>query len=369
MTGEPGPDLPKTIPEGARVYLRPLGLVGGAVARALVSGGGAAWLAGGPLAFRSCELAIRPGSIAERHRASLAGLEAWAGALPAGPRQVLLDRLEALQAPRGGGAERPSIMGVVNATPDSFSDGGRYLDAAAAIAHGTSLAEAGADIIDIGGESTRPGAEPVDPAVERERVVPVVEALAAAGVATISIDTRRASVMAAALDAGATMINDVTALAGDPESLAAAAGSEARIALMHMQGEPRTMNESPVYDDVLLDVFDFLEKRVEACMAAGITRERLLVDPGLGFGKKGAQNRALLRDIAIFHGLGCPVLLGASRKGVTGGLERAVPPGDRLPGSLAAALWARSQGVQVLRVHDVAETRQALAVWDAIAAR
>jgi dihydropteroate synthase len=258
-------------------------------------------------------------------------------------------------------------MGIVNATPDSFSDGGQHLDPAAAVAHGQRLAESGADILDIGGESTRPGATPVDAAEEAARVLPVLQGLASVRASIprllLSIDTRHASVMRAALTTDIDIINDVTALAGDPESLAVAADCQARIVLMHMQGEPRNMNVAPSYDDVALDVFDFLESRVAACVAAGIARERLIVDPGIGFGKRGWHNLAILRALALFHGLGCPVLLGASRKGLGLASERDMAPKDRLPLSLAAAAHALNQGVQFLRVHDVAETWRVVELW------
>ena len=261
----------------------------------------------------------------------------------------------------------PLLMGVVNVTPDSFSDGGDYATPEAAIARGRELRAAGAAILDIGGESTRPGAEPVDEAEELRRVLPVVQALAADG--AVSIDTRRAGVMRAALAAGARIVNDVTALAG-PGSLEAVAEAGAAVVLMHMQGEPRTMQRDPLYADVVRDVYDFLAGRIEACVAAGIARERIAVDPGIGFGKTVAHNLELIRRLAVFHRLGRPLVLGVSRKSF---IEKVVgyptPPKARLPGSLAAALAGVVAGVQILRVHDVAETRQALAVWQAIAVR
>jgi len=250
-------------------------------------------------------------------------------------------------------------------TPDSFSDGGRHLDANAAIAHGTALLEAGAGIVDVGGESTRPGADAVPAEEELRRVLPVVRALAKAGGA-VSIDTRRAAVMTAAVGEGARVINDVTALSGDDQSLAAAAKSGAGVVLMHMQGEPATMQDNPTYDDAALDVYDYLEARIAACERAGVARERIVVDPGIGFGKTKRHNAEILAQIALYHALGCGVLLGVSRKGFVAGASGGEPPDKRLPGSLAAALGAVGQGVQLLRVHDVAETRQALAVRDAI---
>jgi dihydropteroate synthase len=258
-------------------------------------------------------------------------------------------------------------MGIVNATPDSFSDGGEHLDPAAAIAHGQRLAHAGADILDVGGESTRPGAAPVAPNEEAARVLPVLKGLSQLRASfpqlLLSIDTRRALVMRAALAEGVDIINDVTALTGDPDSLAVAARGGGGIVLMHMQGEPAIMNLAPRYDDVALDVFDYLEARIAACAAAGIARERISVDPGIGFGKRGPQNLAILRALALFHGLGCPVLLGASRKALGSEFENRLPPKERLPTSLAAALHALNQGVQLLRVHDVGETRRVVDLW------
>jgi dihydropteroate synthase len=259
--------------------------------------------------------------------------------------------------------DRTRIMGVVNVTPDSFSDGGRYLAADAAIAHGLRLEAEGADILDIGGESTRPGAEPLGIEEECRRVLPVIEGLAARARVPLSIDTRNAEVMRRVVQSGARIINDVSALAHDPQSLEVAAATGVPVVLMHAQGDPRTMQRNPVYDDVVLDVYDVLEARIEACEKAGIPRERLVVDPGIGFGKTLAHNLALLGALSIFHGLGCAVLLGASRKSFIGKLTGALAD-DRLPGSLAAALLGAAQGVQILRVHDVAATRQALAVWE-----
>jgi len=257
-------------------------------------------------------------------------------------------------------------MGVVNVTPDSFSDGGRYAARDTAIAHGRALKAAGADILDVGGESTRPGAAPVSIGEELDRVVPVIEALAGEG-ALVSVDTRRAAVMRAALAAGARIVNDVTALAGDSESLSVVAASGAAVVLMHMQGEPRTMQQDPTYRDAPLDIYDFFAARLAVCAAAGIDPARIALDPGIGFGKHDPHNLAILADLALYHGLGCALLLGASRKSFIGRLSRGEDAGHRLAGSLAAALTGLERGVQILRVHDVAETAQALAIWQAIA--
>ncbi len=256
-------------------------------------------------------------------------------------------------------------MGIVNVTPDSFSDGGETVDAAAAVERGLAFAREGADIIDVGGESTRPGAKPVPVAEEVRRVVPVIEALVARGL-VVSIDTRHAEVIAAALNAGARIINDVTALQGDPRSLSLIAASEASVVLMHMQGEPRTMQDDPRYGDVVAEVGDFLAQRVAACEAAGIQRHRIAIDPGIGFGKTLAHNLAVLRHLAVFRRLGCALLIGASRKSFIARISRNEPPLQRLGGSIAAALAAVAAGAHILRVHDVAATQQALKVWRAI---
>ena len=262
---------------------------------------------------------------------------------------------------------RPLIMGVVNVTPDSFSDGGETMDADAAVARGRALLAAGADIVDVGGESTRPGALPLDPRDESARVVPVIRALAAAG-AVVSVDTRNARTMAAALDAGAGIVNDVTALTGDPDALALVARRGASVVLMHMRGDPRTMQDAPRYDDVVGDVADYLAGRVEACARAGIPRAKIAIDPGIGFGKTVEHNVALIAGLDRLAALGCAVLLGVSRKSFIGRLSRGEDAKNRLSGSLAAMLAGVARGADIVRVHDVAETRQALAVWAAIAA-
>ncbi|TVR82799.1 MAG: dihydropteroate synthase [Rhodospirillales bacterium] len=257
-------------------------------------------------------------------------------------------------------------MGVVNVTPDSFSDGGEALNPAAAIARGFALAEQGADIVDVGGESTRPGAAPVPEDVELSRVVPVIHKLSRAGI-RVSVDTRHASVMAAALDAGAVVVNDVTALTGDARALPLVAGSAASVVLMHMQGDPGTMQRAPRYDDVVADVRRWLQRRVDACTAAGIPPSRIAVDPGIGFGKTVDHNVWLLAGLPALRELGCAVVIGVSRKSFIARLSRGEPVKQRLGGSLAAALWAIGHGADIIRVHDVNVTRQALAVWHAIA--
>jgi dihydropteroate synthase len=256
--------------------------------------------------------------------------------------------------------ERPLLMGVVNVTPDSFSDGGRFLDAQAAIAHARRLVGEGADLVDVGGESTRPGAAPVSEADELRRVLPVLEAL---GDVPVSVDTRRPSVMRAALAAGASMVNDIDALRS-PGAVEAVAKSGCGLCLMHMQGEPQSMQHEPRYGDVVKEVKEFLAGRIAACEGAGIARERLVADPGFGFGKALEHNLALLKRLPELAGLGVPLLAGWSRKSSLGRITGR-DPGERLAGSLAAALLALLGGARILRVHDVRETRDAVLMFQA----
>jgi len=259
---------------------------------------------------------------------------------------------------------RPRLMGVVNVTPDSFSDGGLYLDPEAAIRHGVELVRAGAAILDIGGESTRPGAEVVPADEELRRVVPVIEGLAGLD-AEISVDTSKAAIAAAALDAGAGIVNDVTALRGDAEMADLCAEREATVILMHMAGSPRTMQRDPRYDDVVAEVRDFLAARMEAALAAGIAAERIWLDPGIGFGKTAAHNLELLRRLAELADLGRPLVVGTSRKSFIGRLDGSAAS-ERLGGTIASSVLAAAEGARVLRVHDVAEVRQALTVTTAV---
>ena len=258
-------------------------------------------------------------------------------------------------------------MGVVNVTPDSFSDGGEFLDSGAAIAHGRRLAADGADILDVGGESTRPGSEGVGADEETRRVLPVVTALAGPegpGV-PVSIDTSKAAVAEAALDAGAEIVNDVTALRADPDLAGLCAERECTVALMHMLGEPRTMQDNPVYDDVVDDIKLFLAERIDYATAAGISRERIWVDPGIGFGKTLEHNLELMRRLGEFRELGCPILFGSSRKSFNGKLTGAEAD-ERIGGTIASSVIAVANGAEVVRVHDVAEVRQAVTVAEAI---
>jgi dihydropteroate synthase len=342
-----------------RIYLRPTGFVDapfghdGKVARLA---GGLGWfsaveaIGGGEPELVPVEaVPERLGGWGEEARLAWSNLTSERRALTLGDRVVRLDQ--------------PQVVGIVNVTPDSFSDGGRNLDPSIAAESGIAMASAGAAIIDVGGESTRPGATPVWEQDEIERVLPVVERLAASGTA-VSIDTRKAAVMEAALRAGAALVNDVSALTFDPLSAEAVARAGCPVVLMHHQGTPETMQSATSYErPVLLEVYDWLEERIEAAVAAGVERSKIIVDPGIGFGKTVQHNLQLLNGLAMLHGLGCPVMLGASRKRMIGALSGEAPADQRLAGSLALALKGAEQGTQLLRVHDVPETMQALRVW------
>jgi dihydropteroate synthase len=256
------------------------------------------------------------------------------------------------------------LMGVVNVTPDSFSDGGLYLDSEAAIEHGRELARDGAEVLDVGGESTRPGAEEVSVEEEVARTEPVVRELAAIG-AVVSIDTSKLAVAEAALDAGASIVNDVTALRRDPEIASLCADRAAGLVLMHMQGDPRTMQQNPAYDDVVDEVKAFLAERTEAAVAAGVAEERIWLDPGIGFGKALEHNLELLRRLGELRELGRPLVVGTSRKSFIGRIDGS-EVGDRLGGTIASSVLAAAGGADVLRVHDVAEARQAMLMAEAI---
>lgn len=281
------------------------------------------------------------------------------------------DRLAALPAARedicGLSFDRPQIMGILNITPDSFSDGGRHNSVEAALSGARLMA--GADILDIGGESTRPGAALIPGDLEIARTAPVIAAMRKAGIAqVISIDTRKAAVAHAALDAGANLVNDVSGFTFDSELGPLCARAGVPVCVMHAQGDPATMQHAPIYDDVVLDVYDFLAAQIDGLERLGLRRGQIIVDPGIGFGKTLEHNLALLSRLSLFHGLGVPLLLGASRKrfiGTIGGVEEA---GGRLPGSLAVALAAVKHGIQIVRVHDVPETVQAIALWRAVVA-
>ena len=348
------------MPDG--LYLRPLGLLYGATARAAIEAGKAGSLAGSGIAFSQTEVITGAAGAAKREFRSFQDVEQ-------SNDEAIARVMERLVAPRptiaGLSLEAPRLMGVVNVTPDSFSDGGLYNEADQAIARAAELALNGADIVDIGGESTRPSASPLEPREEIRRVLPVIKGLAG-GRARLSIDTRKALVMKVACEAGAQILNDVSALTYDKDSLAVAAATNLPIVLMHSRGDPKTMQKDPVYADVLLEVYDYLADRIAACEGAGITRARLIADPGIGFGKTLAHNLALISGLSLFHGLGVPILLGASRKSFIGALTQQADPREREPGSLAAALAGATQGAQILRVHNVASTVQALRVWRSV---
>lgn len=346
------------------VYLNPVGLLYGSDAQEAIKAGNAGRLAGGDIGFALVQvLQGRPGNI-KRELRSYQDLRASSD-------NAIIECLNLLEQNRVLPAEAsqpgPLLMGVVNVTPDSFSDGGEFLDARVAIAHGQMLAAAGADILDIGGESTRPGADAISLNDELERVLPVVEGLHQLK-QPLSIDTRKPDVMRQAIDKGARLLNDITALSYDGQSVAVAHELQCPVILMHAQGDPRTMQDNPHYDDVVLEVFDWLMHRLEVALKAGIERPNLLIDPGIGFGKNLDHNLALLANLAFFHGTGVPIVLGASRKRFIGALAEAPNAKQRVPGSLAASVKAAAGGVQVIRVHDVAETRQALNVAQAIQA-
>jgi dihydropteroate synthase len=280
---------------------------------------------------------------APKHATAWAGLSGAAGPTPGGPL----------------------VMGILNVTPDSFSDGGRVSGSEAAIAAGLAMRQDGADIVDVGGESTRPGAEPVSQAMEQDRVVPVIRALAAAGL-VVSIDTRNAGTMRAALDAGARIVNDVSALAHDPLAAAVVAERGCPVVLMHMRGTPATMNAQAVYQDVVAEVRAELGARIAAAIQAGIRPEQIAIDPGIGFAKQAAHSQAVLRGLPALVTLGYPVLVGVSRKSFVGSIAGEPDAGRRLGGSLAAGLFAVSRGASILRVHDVRETHQALHLWQTL---
>jgi len=261
---------------------------------------------------------------------------------------------------------RVNLMGILNVTPDSFSDGGKFERADVAIEHALAMIEAGADILDIGGESTRPGAAYVAPDDEIARTAPVIAALRQACAVPISIDTRKADVAAEALKAGATLVNDVYAFTHEPDLARVTAVAGAPVCLMHAQGDPEVMQDNPNYSDVILDVYDFLNDRIEIAVSAGIARDQIMIDPGIGFGKTIDHNLQIMNRISLFHSLGCPILLGASRKRFIGTIGKEPKADERLGGSIAVALAGAAQGVQIIRVHDIKQTKQALDLWQAV---
>jgi dihydropteroate synthase len=333
-------------------YLRPFSLVFGTDARRMIAAGNALALGGmAHIGFTHVEAL-------SRHDAS----RVWPIDKVAQRDQLAL--ITAARPAFGGLAMNGSrIMGIVNVTPDSFSDGGKLETAQAGIRHGKRLAEEGADILDVGGESTRPGSDTVSVADELDRVIPVIEGLSKEFI--VSADTRKSVVMVGALNAGATIINDVSGLGHDPASAAVVAKANAPVILMHAQGEPKTMQLNPRYENVLLDVYDALLARMEEAVAAGIPRANICVDPGIGFGKTFKQNLQLMAGLSLFHGLGVPLLIGLSRKGVVGAVTGEKVAAKRVAGSVGGALAAAQQGAHILRVHDVAETRHGLEMFTA----
>lgn len=335
-----------------KVYFRPIGLSYGEAALTSVARGAAGRLGGHQaIAFHAVEMIERRDGAVFRDIIAFGDL----------PKSDVLARIEQSRATYTGA---PAIMGIVNVTPDSFSDGGQNAEAHAAIAHGLKLAEEGAAILDVGGESTRPGSDAVSEDQELARVIPVIKALAEAKQA-VSCDTRKANVMREAVKAGAAMINDVSALRFDSSSAAAIAELGVPAVLMHAQGDPRTMQLAPKYDNVALDVYDHLEERVATARAAGI--EQVIVDPGIGFGKSFGHNLEILGQLTLFHGLGVPLLVGLSRKAFIGALTGEKVAAKRVNGSVGGAVHAALLGAHILRVHDVKATVDALAVaWAAV---
>ncbi|MBW4330127.1 dihydropteroate synthase [Stakelama sp. CBK3Z-3] len=350
------------------MYLRPVQFADSPIER----DGEVTRLAGGLLWFSAYELiAVARGARIAQTTLAVSELRAFAEALPAPQAERLYGLAEHIASPRAPivagertlRLDQPLVMGILNRTPDSFSDGGRHIDDdGAAASAGFDMGAAGASIIDIGGESTRPGAEAVWEGDEVKRVVPVIERLSASGT-PISIDTRKAAVMEAALAAGAHIVNDVAALAWDERALPVVAKAACPVVLMHSPDPRSGPHGGTGYADPLIEVFDWLEQRIAAVTAAGVERARILIDPGIGFGKSMQHNLALLNGLALFHALGCPIVLGASRKRLIGALSNEAPAYQRLGGSIALALRGAELGAQILRVHDVPETVQALRVW------
>lgn len=361
--------LLEDLPDDARIYIRPCAFTH----HVWDLGGRALQLAGGWLYFSAIDLiTVHNGRRIGRHFISVDEIDSLCGIIPDVHADYVRQVMDRITARRGVltvkdmalGFDVPSVVGILNTTTDSFSDGGLYRDMDAAVARAHEMVRQGAVIVDVGGESTRPGSEPADLHDELSHVLPIIERLQG-GRHLLSVDTRKALVMKAALTAGAHIINDVSALSYDAASLPFLANETCPVVIMHHKGEPANMQHAPHYEDVLIEVYDWLESRVNFAVESGIARDRIIVDPGIGFGKNLEHNLALFNDLALFHGLGCPILIGASRKRVIGDLDGDVPANQRLGGSLALALAAVSQGVQLIRVHDVEETAQAVRVWQA----
>ncbi len=341
------------MPHADKTYLRPTAMIYGPDAAALTAQGRAGPLGGmAHMAYTQCEVIRRTGAGTSREFLPYVELR----------KSFDLSALESRRSDIAGlDLQSVKVMGIVNVTPDSFSDGGKFESVERAIAHGQKLKADGADILDIGGESTRPGSNPVSDVDEMARVIPVIAGLESTAV--ISADTRKSAVMKAAAGAGATIINDVSALSYDPDAATQVAALNLPVVLMHAQGEPRTMQLNPRYDDVALDVYDALEARIAAAVAAGIPKQNILVDPGIGFGKTFPHNLDIMRQLTLYHGLGVGLLVGLSRKGYIGALTGESLAANRMAGSVGGALQAVMAGAHILRVHDVRETVQAAKVF------
>jgi len=353
-------------------YLRPIGFINGANAQSMSENGLAVLLAGGPTAFLYVELIFREESgLFGKHICAIKDLKNKNSNLSDINLCLVFEFLDNISQAKKlclgpklkTFTDNPIVMGVVNVTPDSFSDSDFSYNLDSAISHAFELYNSGADIIDVGGESTRPGATPVSDEEEIKRVLPVVDKLVHAGI-PVSIDTRKSIVMTKAIAAGVSLVNDVSAFTYDPKSLGVVANSKVGVILMHMQGVPETMQTAPKYDNgVLVDIFDYLSSRITACIQIGINHDRICVDPGIGFGKTSLQNIELISNLSIFHGLGCSLGIGLSRKSFIQSVVGEVSPKERIGGSLASMLKAIDQGVNLVRVHDVKETVQAVSVW------
>lgn len=339
----------------AQIYLRPLGLLFGQDAREMIASGLAFSLGGHPnIGFVAAEEIVRNGQLVIRRKLDVDELR----------EHTLINQVTYVRPDFAGlSLDQTRIMGIVNVTPDSFSDGGKFDVAETAISHGRLMAEQGADVLDIGGESTRPGSDEVSIEQERSRIMPVIAALAQDHV--VSVDTRKSVLMSEAGRAGAKIINDVSALGFDPLSAGVVAKAGLPVVLMHAQGNPRTMQLAPKYDDVALDVYDGLSAQIEKAVAAGIPLSHICIDPGIGFGKSFRHNLELMQQLTLFHGLGVALLVGLSRKGIVGAVTGEKTAAKRVAGSIGGALQAAMLGAHLLRVHDVVETVQSLAMFNA----
>ncbi|MBT5186835.1 MAG: dihydropteroate synthase [Kordiimonadaceae bacterium] len=351
-------------------YVQPLGLLRGCSA----SGEHFECLAGGNIYFSALKIITRTGKGIQQEIVSVEGLRKYLDGLPSDKQDNLSRLIENIKKPRPSlmlnnglvvNWKKPIIQAVLNITPDSFSDGGLFEDFDVSLSHAQKMIDAGADIIDIGGESTRPGAKPVSIESEKKRVLPIIKSLSGKN-AILSIDTRNAEVMQEAVDAGAQIINDVSALSHNPENIEVVRKTHVPVVLMHAQGSPVTMQDSPEYENVILDIYDYLKGRIDFCIDAGISRDKIIVDPGIGFGKTVSHNLQIINNLSIFHGLGVPLLLGVSRKSFIGEISSTEIPEKRIAGSIAAAQVCLDQGAQIIRVHDVEEANQAFSVWNAI---